>query len=111
ALAPVDEITRIARSISARSLAKRLAVPQTGDELQRLSETLNEMIAGLDSTFKRVTQFTADASHELRSGLRSRCCGPLLRLLFKNRDPSRITGKPWNRFRLNWRGPRISSTT
>ena len=67
ALAPVDEISRTARLISARNLSQRLAVPQTGDELQRLSETLNDMMQRLESSFKRVTQFTADASHELRT--------------------------------------------
>jgi signal transduction histidine kinase len=51
-----------------------LAVPETGDELQRLSETLNEMMARLDTAFKRldtaykkIVRFTADASHELRT--------------------------------------------
>jgi heavy metal sensor kinase len=67
ALAPVDEITATARSISVQSLNLRLSVPHTGDELQRLSETLNEMMARLDSAFKKITQFTADASHELRT--------------------------------------------
>lgn len=69
ALAPVDEITETARSITAENLAGRLAVPSTGDELQRLSETLNEMIARLESAFKRISRFTADASHELRTPL------------------------------------------
>ena len=67
ALAPVDEITTTARSISMQNLTQRLTVPRTGDELQRLSETLNEMMARLDSAFRKITQFTADASHELRT--------------------------------------------
>jgi heavy metal sensor kinase len=67
AIAPVGEIARAAQSISERELSKRLRVPQTGDELQSLSETLNEMFARLERAFKRVTQFTADASHELRT--------------------------------------------
>src|SRR4029077_3444502 len=41
ALAPVDQITETARSISVQNLSSRLIVPQTRDELQRLSETLN----------------------------------------------------------------------
>jgi heavy metal sensor kinase len=69
ALAPVDEIARTARSISADNLSKRLAVPLSGDELQRLSETLNEMIARLESAFSKIVRFTADASHELRTPL------------------------------------------
>jgi len=67
AVAPVGEIARAAQSISEHELSKRLPVPQTGDELQSLSETLNEMFGRLESAFKRVTQFTADASHELRT--------------------------------------------
>src|SRR3984957_20374260 len=67
ALAPVDQITQTARTISAQNLSSRLVVPQTGDELQRLSETVNGMLGRLESAFKKITQFTADASHELRT--------------------------------------------
>jgi heavy metal sensor kinase len=67
ALSPVDRIIRDAQSISSQSLQKRLDVPVTGDELQRLSETLNLMLERLDHAFLRITQFTADASHELRT--------------------------------------------
>jgi heavy metal sensor kinase len=67
ALAPVDQITREARSIGAQNLSSRLLVPHTRDELQRLSETLNGMLARLEQAFRRIAQFTADASHELRT--------------------------------------------
>lgn len=67
ALAPVDQITQTARSISAQNLSSRLEVPKTGDELQRLSQTLNGMLDRLETAFKKITQFTADASHELRT--------------------------------------------
>jgi len=67
AVAPVAEIARAAQSISEHELSKRLPILQTGDELQSLSETLNEMFGRLERAFKRVTQFTADASHELRT--------------------------------------------
>lgn len=69
ALDPVDAITGAAQSINEKNLSKRLEVPQTGDELQRLSETLNGMLDRLESAFSRITQFTADASHELRTPL------------------------------------------
>jgi heavy metal sensor kinase len=69
ALAPVDAITREAHEINARNLSKRLIVTKTGDELQRLSETLNAMLERLEAAFNRITQFTADASHELRTPL------------------------------------------
>src|SRR5713101_5457464 len=67
ALAPVDQITQTARSISVQNLSSRLVVPQTRDELQRLSETLNSMLERLEAAFKKIVQFTADASHELRT--------------------------------------------
>src|SRR5262249_13713999 len=35
--------------------------------LQRLSDTLNEMLARIEAAFLRITEFTADASHELRT--------------------------------------------
>jgi heavy metal sensor kinase len=67
ALAPVDSITNTARSISEHSLSRRLANLKTRDELQRLVETFNQMMDRLEAAFKRITQFTADASHELRT--------------------------------------------
>jgi heavy metal sensor kinase len=68
ALSPVDAITQTARNISGTNLHNhRLERLTTGDELQRLSDTLNQMLDRLEDAFRRVTQFTADASHELRS--------------------------------------------
>ncbi len=69
ALAPVDEITAMARSIHDRNLDLRLPSLRTNDELQRLSDTLNEMLSRIEASFKRTRQFTADASHELRTPL------------------------------------------
>jgi heavy metal sensor kinase len=69
ALAPVDRITQDARSISIANLSERLKVPRSRDELQRLTETLNDMLARLDSSVRQMRQFTADASHELRAPL------------------------------------------
>jgi heavy metal sensor kinase len=67
ALAPVDALVRTARDVSGTNLSTRLEKLQTGDELQRLSDTLNEMLDRIEAAFSRVTQFTADASHELRT--------------------------------------------
>lgn len=66
ALLPVDRITASARSISITNLSQRLPVVQTGDELQRLAETCNDMLARLETAVGRIRQFTADASHDLR---------------------------------------------
>lgn len=67
ALAPVDALVRTARDISGTSLDRRLQTLKTGDELQRLTDTLNEMLDRIESAFQKITQFTADASHELRT--------------------------------------------
>jgi signal transduction histidine kinase len=69
ALAPVDRITRDARLISISNLSGRLEVPRATDELQRLTQTLNEMLDRIDKSVRRMVQFTADASHELRAPL------------------------------------------
>jgi heavy metal sensor kinase len=66
-LQPVDRITRASQAIGAHNLSERLPLRGAGDELDRLSATLNSMFARLDDTFRRITQFTADASHELRT--------------------------------------------
>ncbi|MGB6480249.1 MAG: histidine kinase dimerization/phospho-acceptor domain-containing protein, partial [Candidatus Sulfotelmatobacter sp.] len=67
ALSPVDALTRTARGISGSNLGERVEKLTTGDELQRLSDTLNEMLARIEGAFLRIAQFTADASHELRT--------------------------------------------
>jgi heavy metal sensor kinase len=69
ALSTVDQITNLARSIHDRNLDSRLPSLNTNDELQRLSDTLNEMLSRIEASFKRTRQFTADASHELRTPL------------------------------------------
>ena len=68
-LGPVDEMTRTARSISVNNLSERLAVPQTRDEISRLAEAWNEMLARLEESVSRIKQFTADAAHDFRTPL------------------------------------------
>jgi len=67
ALSPVDALVQTARDIGGANLSSRVPKLETGDELQRLSDTLNEMLERIEGAFLRVTQFTADASHELRT--------------------------------------------
>jgi heavy metal sensor kinase len=67
ALDPVERIARTAGEIEAQNLSERLPIRGTGDELDHLSATLNAMLARLEDSFRRITQFTADASHELRT--------------------------------------------
>jgi heavy metal sensor kinase len=69
ALAPVKNITLTAEEITSHQLDKRLPTVDTGDEIARLSKTLNQMIGRLEESFQIVNRFTADASHELRTPL------------------------------------------
>jgi heavy metal sensor kinase len=69
-LEPVEKIVDEVEAITdGRSLHRRLAVPRTGDELARLSSTLNAMLARLERSFVSLRRFTADASHELKTPL------------------------------------------
>ncbi|HKB98626.1 MAG TPA: ATP-binding protein [Terriglobales bacterium] len=68
-LQPVDEITKRAEGITSTNLSERLPVIRTGDELERLSVSLNRMIERLDEAFQHINRFSADASHELRTPL------------------------------------------
>jgi len=67
ALKPVDQIIAATRSIGVSNLSERLPVAETRDELQRLSETYNAMLARLESAVNEIKRFTGDASHELRN--------------------------------------------
>ncbi len=69
ALRPVDQMTTTARRIEAQHLAQRLEGAEVDDELGRLAQTLNEMLARLEAAFAQVRRFSADASHELRTPL------------------------------------------
>jgi heavy metal sensor kinase len=68
-LRPVDRITRSAERITSRNLSERLPLPNTRDEIMRLSIALNSMIRRLDESFQHNQRFLADASHELRTPL------------------------------------------
>jgi len=69
ALAPVDAMSRTARRIKAEELSRRVELRGTGDELDRLAEMLNEMLARLEGAFGEMRRFSADAAHELRTPL------------------------------------------
>lgn len=69
ALSPVGRITTAVRALSLGNLKSRLPVPKTGDELQQLAEEWNGLLLRLDSALNRVTQFSHDASHDLRTSI------------------------------------------
>ena len=69
ALAPVDEIVARARHIQAEKLGERLDVHAGSAELDRLVETLNDMLDRLEAAMRTARRFAADASHELQTPL------------------------------------------
>jgi methyl-accepting chemotaxis protein len=69
ALAPVAAIATEARRINDRNLDVRLPIAQTKDEIAHLSETLNQMLARVESGVRSIRDFTANAAHELRTPL------------------------------------------
>ena len=69
ALRPVEELRSEAAAITTSEPARRLQVPETGDELQRLAETLNGMLDQLHEALDRERRFVDEASHELRTPL------------------------------------------
>jgi heavy metal sensor kinase len=68
-LSPIGYIASKAEHITSNSLNERLATRGTDDEMDNLIQTINGMIARLEGSFKRISEFTADASHELKTPL------------------------------------------
>jgi two-component system OmpR family sensor kinase len=69
ALRPVEAMRVRAEAISASTPGARLPEPAGRDEISRLAETLNEMLARLEAALAHERRFVADASHELRTPL------------------------------------------
>jgi signal transduction histidine kinase len=69
ALRPVEAMRRRAAMIGGEHPGERLPIPRARDEVARLGETLNEMLARLELALERERRFVADASHELRTPL------------------------------------------
>jgi heavy metal sensor kinase len=67
ALEPITVMAIEARRITDKNLDQRLLVPPANDEIAHLSVTLNSMLARIDAGFRGMREFTANASHELRT--------------------------------------------
>ncbi len=66
---PVDSMTKEAKQITAAHLDSRLPRTYMGDEIDRLAETLNEMIDRLEHSTRAMREFSSDVSHELKTPL------------------------------------------
>ena len=69
ALAPIEQMTERARTITAERLSDRLPVAHPENEMGRLASVFNETLARLEGSFDQMRHFTADVSHELRTPL------------------------------------------
>ncbi len=68
-LRPVELMRRRAAEISTETTGRKLPLPRAHDEIFRLGQTLNDMLARLEAGLIRERRFVADASHELRTPL------------------------------------------
>ncbi|WP_298183775.1 heavy metal sensor histidine kinase [uncultured Pseudomonas sp.] len=68
-LTPLRQVTQVATSMSARSLKERIPLEPVPLELQQLVTAFNAMLARLDDAFARISNFSADIAHELRTPL------------------------------------------
>ncbi len=67
ALRPVDAIRSRVDDIGEGQLNQRVPVPESGDEIAHLAETMNRMLGRLEDASERQQRFVSDASHELRT--------------------------------------------
>ncbi|GGO76597.1 two-component sensor histidine kinase [Marinobacterium nitratireducens] len=70
-LGPVRAVTELMASISSRSLKERLDLGDVPQELQGLASTFNSMLARLEDDFLRLSNFSSDLAHELRTPISS----------------------------------------
>ena len=70
-LKPLDRLASGAAQIDAQSLETRLEEKEMPDELRPIAETLNDLLARLESSFARERRFSADLAHELRTPVAS----------------------------------------
>lgn len=68
-LRPVDRIVQKIREIRSDNLGERLYLHDTGDEINRLAQTFNEMLERLEKSFEAQKQIVQDLSHELKTPL------------------------------------------
>ncbi|MDD0841221.1 heavy metal sensor histidine kinase [Pseudomonas sp. Gutcm_11s] len=68
-LRPLRQMTGVARQVSAQSLTARLPLEGIPTELRELGEAFNAMLARLEDAFARLSAFSADIAHELRTPL------------------------------------------
>ncbi|HEX5286640.1 MAG TPA: heavy metal sensor histidine kinase, partial [Polaromonas sp.] len=66
-LAPLRAMREQASAVTAQQLSHRLPVESAPVELAELAQSLNEMLARLEEAFRRLSDFSSDIAHELRT--------------------------------------------
>jgi len=66
-LAPVRNIAQVAKGISATRLGDRLPRESVPAELTDLAASFNDMLGRLEDSFRRLSDFSSDLAHELRT--------------------------------------------
>lgn len=87
---PVNNMIREARKITGANLQSRLPRSQVGDEIDRLAETLNEMMDRIEISTKSIREFSSDVSHELKTPL-AIIRGEIDLALRRSRSPETLT--------------------
>lgn len=64
---PVEEMATTARQISSTNLRERILPEGYPVELASLADTFNKMLDGLEESFERISRFSADIAHDLRT--------------------------------------------
>ena len=66
-LAPVHSMTETAKRVQSSTLSERIALSEMPSELSVLAKTFNEMLGRLEEAFSRLSRFSSDLAHELRT--------------------------------------------
>ncbi|MDD2799411.1 MAG: HAMP domain-containing sensor histidine kinase [Bacteroidales bacterium] len=83
---PVNELIKTASGIGDSNIGTRLSLPVRHDEIYVLTQTINDLLARIETSIVQQKQFTSNASHEIRTPLAA-IRGTLEVLIRKQRDP------------------------
>lgn len=75
AMEPIREISKKLQFITSENLDEKISNPKTGDEIEELSDTFNNLLDRLHSAFQREKQFIGDLAHELKTPLATQQSG------------------------------------